>query len=351
MALGLRDARDSPLPWTSTSPTTSSRCATALGTCSTTSPRPSRVRAHTGRRPRLRPGAVAGDVRAGLDRHRGARGARRRRSRHRRGGGARRGARAARGSGPARPRAARRRRARSRGRRRVVRTDRRGRRAGVRRVGPAPPRSLRAVGGRRDRARRRDRVRGRTRRAPRSAARDGPDARARMVAVRRDPCPRDRRCRRGSPPARPWCRAHGRRPARQRVAGARHGGRVRERPCAVRSADRVVPGGEAPLRRHAGRRGGHAVDGLLGCVVPGSGRRGGVDRGLHREDVVRGRLEARHVVRAAGARRDRLHLGARSPLLLEARTARPGRLRDAAFHRARLARLLRPRVEAGESVV
>ena len=55
--------------------------------------------------------------------------------------------------------------------------------------------------------------------------------------------------------------------ARERVARARPGGRVRQGPRAVRPADRVVPGREASVRRHARRRRGHAVDGLLGGLV------------------------------------------------------------------------------------
>ena len=80
---------------------------------------------------------------------------------------------------------------------------------------------------------------------------------------------------------------HERRSARQRVARARPGGRVREGPRAVRPADRLVPGGEAPLRRHARRRRGHALDGLLGGVVHRRRRCRRVGRGVDREDLVR----------------------------------------------------------------
>ena len=50
-------------------------------------------------------------------------------------------------------------------------------------------------------------------------------------------------------------------------AGARPVRRVRQGPGAVRPADRQLPGGEAPLRRHARRRRGHAVGRLLGRLV------------------------------------------------------------------------------------
>ena len=44
-------------------------------------------------------------------------------------------------------------------------------------------------------------------------------------------------------------------------------GRVRQGAGAVRQADRQLPGGEAPLRRHARRRRGHALGRVLGGVV------------------------------------------------------------------------------------
>ena len=65
-----------------------------------------------------------------------------------------------------------------------------------------------------------------------------------------------------------------------------------------------------------------------------------------------GRVEAGDGRGAPGARRHRLHVGARPAPLHEAGAARPA---DASatrsYHRTRLASLLRPKVEAGESVV
>ena len=57
------------------------------------------------------------------------------------------------------------------------------------------------------------------------------------------------------PVARGWLAARGGRRRRRRAGVRRDGERVREGPSAVRSPDRDVPGGQAPLRQHArGRR-------------------------------------------------------------------------------------------------
>ena len=133
--------------------------------------------------------------------------------------------------------------------------------------------------------------------ADRAAARagDGPHPRARL-ARRRRPRPRSPlgRRRRARTAARPRRDLHA---SADMLGGAaaraRHGGRVREGPRAVRPPDRVVPGGEAPLRRHARRRRGHALDRVLGRVVHRRRRSRRVDRGVDREDLVLGRVEAR----------------------------------------------------------
>ena len=54
--------------------------------------------------------------------------------------------------------------------------------------------------------------------------------------------------------------------------GDEPGGGVRQGPRAVRPAHRQLPGGEAPLRRHAGRRRGHALGRLPRGLGPGRGR-------------------------------------------------------------------------------
>ena len=126
---------------------------------------------------------------------------------------------------------------------------------------------------RRDRPRPRSRrpgvVRGQPHRAGRARARvgDGPHPFARLVAPRRDARATARRCRRRRRAARSRRDVHRGRDARQREPGARDGDRLREGTGAVRPADRQLPGGQAPLRRHARRRRGHALDGLLGRLV------------------------------------------------------------------------------------
>ena len=61
------------------------------------------------------------------------------------------------------------------------------------------------------------------------------------------------------------------------------------------------------------------------CI--GADDRRSARRGVDREDVVLRRVEARDELGAPGARRHRLHLGARPALLHEARPARPARVR------------------------
>ncbi len=100
---------------------------------------------------------------------------------------------------------------------------------------------------------------------------------------------------------------------RHRVHGA--GGGVRQGAGAVRSAHRHLPGRQAPLRQHArGVRAGHRRR-----VGRGAGGRGGRRPALlRRGDGGRARPRRRRRVRPAqhpGARRHRLHLGARRPPL------------------------------------
>ena len=63
--------------------------------------------------------------------------------------------------------------------------------------------------------------------------------------------------------ARPRCRRARRRAGRRRTEGARDGRRVRQGARAVRPADRVVPGDQAQVRRHAAR----GRVGEVGCVL------------------------------------------------------------------------------------
>ena len=113
-------------------------------------------------------------------------------------------------------------------------------------------------------------------------------------------------------------RGAGRGGRRHRAEGARAGRRAREEPGAVRQADRHLPGGFPPNRRHVRRDGARAIARLLGRVVRRGGRRRR-DAGGARRQVVR-RRDRRRRVRAVdpGARRHRLHLGAPAAPLLQA---------------------------------
>ena len=132
-----------------------------------------------------------------------------------------------------------------------------------------------------------------------------------------------RRCR----GARPGRHSRQRRDARRRRPGARHDRRVRQGPGAVRQADRLLPGGQAHAGRLPGRRGGHAVDRLLRRLVRRRRRPRALTGRQHGQGLVLRRLTARDGLRPAGARRHRLHLGARHAPLPEAGPARPGQLR------------------------
>ena len=115
-----------------------------------------------------------------------------------------------------------------------------------------------------------------------------------------------------------------RRGGRHRRLGGDHRRGVRQDPRAVRPADRPVPGGEAPLRRHAGRaRAGRArpsgTPRARRARRPGDARTGDTRTP---PAVRRGAVAAPDAAVAVrqdvhpGARRHRLHLGARRPPLL-----------------------------------
>ncbi len=115
---------------------------------------------------------------------------------------------------------------------------------------------------------------------------------------------------------------------------ARHDGRVRQGPGAVRPADRVVPGDQAQVRRHARRRRGHALDRLLGGLVHRCRRPRGVGRGVDHEDLDRRRVEAGH-----GRRRSRSTAASASPGSTTSTCSSSGRsstsctFGDAGYHR------------------
>ncbi len=182
------------------------------------------------------------------------------------------------------------------------------------------------------------------------------------AAAARGSAPRARARPRPEPPLRP---PRGARPVRRRAGGPhdrpgpayrRHPGRrrgVRDRPVvpgdrrgvrpgarAVRTEDRQLPGGQAPVRRDArDRRGRHR--GRLGRGRGGGSGRGAV--GVRRRCRVRGLLRRRRrrgQVLHPGARRDRVHLRARraplpAPRARPAGARRGRRRRGRAAHRRR----------------
>ena len=137
------------------------------------------------------------------------------------------------------------------------------------------------------------------------------------------------------------------RPVRLRLlAGARaRGGRVAQKALelgveyvsparAVREEDRHLPGRLAPARRHLRRDRARPLARLLGRLVRRRGRRAGARRGRRREVVLRRDRRRRLRALDPGARRHRLHLGARPAPLLQARAVdrrvrRPRRRRSA----------------------
>ena len=106
---------------------------------------------------------------------------------------------------------------------------------------------------------------------------------------------------------------------RRLAAGHGDGSRIRARPQAVRPGDRGLPGRIAPLRSDAdGGRGRPLGDLLRRAWTADAEPESLALAGCHGEGLrLRRRLAGVHVV-AAGARRDRLHLGARPALLPEA---------------------------------
>ena len=108
---------------------------------------------------------------------------------------------------------------------------------------------------------------------PHAARDDGPDpqaGQARVLRRGRDAARRARsRLGRAVEDARPGGGDVGQRDGRRRAEGARDVGRVRQGPRAVRSADRIVPGDQAQVRRHAPR----SRVGQVGGVLRGVGGR------------------------------------------------------------------------------
>ena len=118
-------------------------------------------------------------------------------------------------------------------------------------------------------------------------------------------------------------RGAGRRGSRRREPRARDRRRLRQGAPGLRSRDRLLPGRQARAGRRL--RAGRAA--AVAGVVGGVGRRPGARRAAARRGRGQGRLgdDARAGRRDAGpgARRDRLHLGARRPPLLAPRQGRP----------------------------
>ena len=102
--------------------------------------------------------------------------------------------------------------------------------------------------------------------------------------------------------------------SRGRCAGVRRArDRVRQGAPAVRSPDRDVPGGQAPLRQHARGIGARHRRGV-GRGARGRGRRRPVRaRGGSRGGAVGARVPPQRAAQHPGARRHRLHVGARRP--------------------------------------
>ena len=122
-----------------------------------------------------------------------------------------------------------------------------------------------------------------------------------------------------------------RRERRRRPAGDGDGGRLREGSDPVRPADRLLPGGLAPVRADAARGRGRAVAVLLGRLGARQRARGRAAGGVDGQGVRRRRGLPGGRVGAPGPRRDRLHLRARPPLLPQARARQRARVRGLAL--------------------
>ena len=111
---------------------------------------------------------------------------------------------------------------------------------------------------------------------------------------------------------------------RRRRAGARARGRLREGAPPVRQADRHLPGGLASARDDPDGARARPVARALRRLVHRRGRRARADRGGSGEVALRGRGRGRVRAVDPGARRDRLHLGARPAPALQAGALDPG---------------------------
>ena len=118
-----------------------------------------------------------------------------------------------------------------------------------------------------------------------------------------------------------------RRVDRDRPADDGDGGRVRQRPQAVRPADRLLPGRLPPLRADAAGDGELALRRLRRRLGGRRRARVAAARRLDRQGLLLRRRLARPRRLDPGPRRHRLHLGARPPLLPQARQAERGDLR------------------------
>ena len=157
-----------------------------------------------------------------------------------------------------------------------------------------------------------------------------------------DPGPPDRGGGRGRPGsvshARPRRRRSGRRAGRRGPALSRHGGRLRQDPDPVRPAHRIVPGHQAQVRRHAPRGGVGEVGRLLRRLGRRRGLRGAPGRGQPGQVVLLRGLLPRRRGEHPDPRRDRVHLGARRPPLLQAgQVVASCFLGDPSYHRELLA--------------
>src|SRR5216117_936448 len=160
-----------------------------------------------------------------------------------------------------------------------------------------------------------------------TAAQHRSDAAPGRRALRRDRRRAARRRRGGV--ARAGDPARCRRGARRGRAHARGLGRVRQGAAAVRPADRLLPGGEAPLRQHGrARRGGTLAHHLRG----GRARRGRGGRApprRRRQGARDGRRARQRGRQRPEARRHGLHLGGGRAPPSQARLAPRARPRDA----------------------